>query len=134
MSEEETRGIKKSFTAIHEHMHAYKAGVHSAALLRRSRCIVESTCVVRTPLSIAGSTELNEFTAGHTLLRGLLHVPYDGDDDGDVGMRTLTLVRAFVLHGAWSSLHGPPAVQRIEDKRALGGAVAPVHDRLRNIV
>lgn len=57
---------------------------------------------------------------------GPLYDHYDGNDsdDGYVGMRTLTLVRSFVLHGGWRTLHGPPAVHRIEDKCALGGAAS----------
>lgn len=116
-----TRCKRKKF---HRATHA-QAGARSA-----ERRIVESTCVgegrrllARRIRALAPDrTELNEFTAEQALLRGQLHVRYDDGDDGYVGMRTLTLVRTFVLHGAWRTLHGPPAMHRIEDKRALGGA------------
>lgn len=98
MSEEETHGVKKKVSPLHTRTRAYKADAHSER--DAENCIVESTCdappAKRNRLSIAGRTELNEFTAGHTPLRGCY--TFDGDD-GDVGMRTLTLVRAFVLHG-----------------------------------
>lgn len=40
---------------------------------------------------------MNEFTAGQSPVTRLLHVRYDGDDDGDVGMRALTLVRGLLF-------------------------------------
>lgn len=121
MSEEETRGVKKkSFTAAHAHA---RPGVPCR---REVRCRKHVRRRGPPPLArrtrALDRTELNEFTAERALLRGQLHVRYDDGDDGYVGMRTLTLVRTFVLHGAWRTLHGPPAMHRIEDKRALGGA------------
>jgi len=98
---------KKKVSPLYTGTRAYKAGAHSERDAMQENYIVESTCgappAKRNRLSIApvaGQTELNEFTAGHTLLRDCYTgYTFDSDDDGDVGMRTLTLVRAFVLHG-----------------------------------
>lgn len=70
-------------------------------------------------------------------ITGLLHVRYDGDDDddGDVGMRALTLVSGFC------SLHGAGELGFMVRRRCTGSKInalserpAPVHDRcLRDI-
>lgn len=131
MSEEETRGVKKSFTATHTCKRAYK---HVSAFLRcRETQSLHCRKHVRREEDAAsprGGTRsqsrrlLNEFTAGHILLRGCYTFV--------TTVCALSLSFFGLLFSAErSTLHGPPAMHRNEDKRALGAAVAPVHDRLR---
>jgi len=106
---------KKKFH-LHTCMRAYK----HACIPLPVGCIVESTCVAKTRLSawrnrarsLSIASNGAEWIYGWThFITGLLYVRYDGDDDGDVGMRTLTLVRAFVFHEAelasWSAGDAP---------------------------
>lgn len=128
VSGEETRGVRKK---------GRRKRFHRVSL-RRNTWIVGRTCnrgesfacsfsIARRPI------KLNESTAGHTLLRGC-YTFVTRRRRRRPGMCALTLVQLLLFSSAESSLHGPPAVHRNEDKCALGGADAPMHDRSRDIV